>query len=115
MIRKRPIGVHHSLALTLVFVTFDLTPCLADAIDGDWCRGPASFHIQGPQIRTPSGMDLTGSYARHTFHYLAPQGDADAGTEFFMRLMNEETVLLVRHKDNKDGPVETWMRCKPVS
>jgi len=90
-------------------------PAFADAIDGDWCSGAANLHIAGPAIRIASGKDMVGDYSRHSFHYLSPAGETDAGTEFFMRLMNEETMFLVRHVGGKDGPVETWLRCKPVS
>lgn len=90
-------------------------PALADRIDGDWCNGPASLHIDGPAIRTPSGKDMAGDYARHAFHYLAPAGDKDAGAEIFMRLMSEDEMQLMRRMGTADGPVELWQRCKPVS
>jgi len=110
----RSIGLLSSLVIVMVSA-LAATPAFADAIDGDWCNGAASFHIQGPAIRTPAGKDMTGDYGRHSFHYLAPAGEKDAGAEILMRLMNEETVFLVRRVNGADSPVETWMRCKPVS
>jgi hypothetical protein len=98
-------------ALTLIFVT----PALADKIDGDWCHDAENFHIDGSAIRTPGGRDITGDYSRHAFQYLAPDGEKDAGAQILMRLMNEETVLLIRRVSGTDSPVETWIRCKPVS
>jgi hypothetical protein len=91
------------------------TAAWADKIDGDWCLGASSFHIEGPAIRTPAGRDMTGDYTRHAFHYLSPGGEKDAGAEIFMRLMNEETVYLTRQLSGAESPVETWTRCKPVS
>jgi len=104
-----------SFTLVAALVAISATPALADAIDGDWCNGAASFHIQGPAIRTPAGKDITGDYGRHSFHYLAPAGEKDAGADVLMRLMNEETVFLVRRVGGTDSPVETWLRCKPIS
>jgi hypothetical protein len=87
----------------------------ADAIDGDWCFNAASLHIQGPDIRTPAGKDIKGDYNRHAFHYVAPAGEKDAGAEVFMRLMNEESMLLMRRSGGADSPIESWSRCKPIS
>ena len=90
-------------------------PALADAIDGDWCDGAANFHIQGPAIRTPAGKNITGDYSRHAFHYLAPAGEKDAGADVMMRLLNEDTLDLLRRVGGADGPIEIWKRCQPVS
>ena len=90
-------------------------PAVADAIDGDWCYGAANFHIEGPAIRTPGGKDITGDYSRHAFHYLAPPGEKDAGADVMMRLLNEDTLDLMRRTGAGDSPVETWNRCKPIS
>ena len=90
-------------------------PALADAIDGDWCNGPASLHIAGPALRTPGGKDMTGDYERYAFHYLAPDGEKDAGAEVMIRLMSEEEMVLMRRIGGADSPLETWKRCQPVS
>ncbi len=83
----------------------------ADAIDGDWCFGTLNLNIQGPRIRMPSGAEMTGSYTRHTFAYVAPATDAGAGTAIDMRLLGEEHMELSRN----GAPPEVWRRCKPTS
>jgi hypothetical protein len=108
-------SIRWALALGCVLAGFAATPAFADKIDGDWCNGAANFHIDGPAIRTPAGKDMTGDYSRHSFHYTSPDGEKDVGAEIYMRLMNEETVFLTRRVGGTDGPVETWIRCKPIS
>jgi hypothetical protein len=83
----------------------------ADAIDGQWCLGASHFEINGPNIRTPGGNQLTGNYDRHGFTYTVPANEEGAGTQIAMVLLNEETVRLTRGVSTP----ETWKRCKPVS
>ncbi len=90
-------------------------PALADAIDGDWCNGISSLQINGPAIRTPGGKDITGTYSRHAFRYIAPAGDRDAGAEVLMRLLGEQEMLLMRRIGGTESPAESWKRCQPVS
>ena len=86
-------------------------PARADAIDGQGCFGASHFEINGPNIRTPGGNQITGNYDRHGFEYVVPQNEEGAGTQIVMVLLNEETVRLTR---GTSAP-ETWRRCKPVS
>jgi hypothetical protein len=88
------------------------SPARADAIDGQWCLGAKSFVIDGPNIRTPSGIQLSGSYDRHGFEYVVPAGEPDAGMQIVMLLVNEEAVRLTR---GSAVPPEIWRRCKPIS
>lgn len=90
-------------------------PAWADAIDGDWCNGPASLHIAGSALRTPGGLDMTGDYDRHAFHYVAPTGEKDAGADVSMHLLSEDEMVLVRRVGGADSPTESWKRCQPVS
>jgi hypothetical protein len=90
-------------------------PAFADAIDGDWCNGPASLRIEGPAIHTPGGKDMTGDYDRHAFHYIVPAGEKDAGADVMIQLMNDYEMVLVHRIGGADGPLETWKRCQPVS
>lgn len=83
----------------------------ADAIDGEWCLGPAHFAIDGPNILTPGGNRILGNYSRHGFSYVVPANEPGAGGEIDMVLLNEETVRLTR----KDQAPEIWRRCKPTS
>jgi hypothetical protein len=86
-------------------------PVHADAIDGQWCLGSSHFEIHGPNIRTPGGNEIIGNCHRHSFTYLVPTNEQDAGTEIVMVLLNEETVQLTRGSSTP----ETWRRCKPTS
>lgn len=100
-------------ALGVVVLSVD--PVRADAIDGDWCFGAQHLNIRGPSIRTPGGTQMSGTYDRHNFFYLAPPGEADAGSEVSMRLNSDEMMTLVRKLGSTSGQAETWRRCKPVS
>lgn len=87
----------------------------ADAIDGDWC-GPDGRHLEihGPRIITPAGNQHTGDYTRHSFAYVVPASEKDAGATVSMRLLNEEMVSIT---PRPGAPAETWLRCKsrPIS
>ena len=87
------------------------SPALADAIDGDWCapEGGKSLSIDGPMIRTPGGKTIRGSYSRHNFSYIAPDGDPEPGAAIDMQLMGEMRVrVMVR-----GGTDSIWRRCPP--
>ena len=99
------------LVLGCVVLVAGACPARADAIDGQWCFGASHFEINGPNIRTPGGNQITGNYDRHGFEYVVPQNEEGAGTQIVMVLLNEETVRLTR---GTSAP-ETWKRCKPVS
>lgn len=88
-------------------------PALADRIDGEWCFAALSLTIDGPSIRTPGGSQINGNYSRHAFSYVVPSTEPEAGSEIDMRLLNEETMTLVRRNVTK--PEETWRRCKVTS
>ena len=105
------------LRAVLVFAALGLTaaPALADAIDGDWCNGPSSLRIDGPDIHTPGGRDIKGDYDRHAFHYVVPVGEQGEGAEILIQLMNDYEMILVRRLAGADSPAETWKRCQPVS
>ena len=81
-------------------------PARAEAIDGQWCLGASHFEINGPNIRTPGGKDITGEYNRHGFRYVVPVNEEGAGTQIMMVLLNEETMHLTR---GTSAP-ETWKR-----
>jgi hypothetical protein len=91
----------------------------ADVIDGEWCTTDGRLHvtIRGPSIVTPGGKALDGDYTRHSFTYLSPEREPDAGAKIFMVLLNEETM---RSRAGAAPTGETgdrmWNRCKrPVS
>lgn len=91
----------------------------ADAIDGDWCRGAGRhFSIKGPEIVTPGGTRLNGTYGRHSFAYVVPQPEPGAGRTVFMALVNEQTVYVRLDEmpaSATDSAVEVWRRCTPAT
>jgi hypothetical protein len=99
------------LLMSCVALVIGASPAHADAIDGQWCLGGSHFEINGPNIRTPGGNEMTGEYNRHGFRYVVPANEQGAGTQIVMVLLNEETMHLTR---GASAP-ETWKRCKPVS
>lgn len=98
-----------SFALTVLVA--GTLPALADAIDGDWCspEGGKHIRIEGPNIRTPGGKDITGQYGRHDFTYVAPAGDPAPGVTIEMRLMGEHAVRVTE----RGGTSAVWKRCPP--
>src|SRR5258708_33647339 len=68
----------------------------ADVIDGDWCATTDARHmsIKGPEIVTPGGTRMQGNYTRHSFLYVVPPAEPDAGQTVAMILVNEESVDL---------------------
>lgn len=116
----RPAGRRHAGLVIAALLTAGLaaSPALADSIDGDWCHDQQSLSIVGASLRTPGGRSITGDYDRHAFRYLAPAGEADAGMEILMSLLNEETMRLWRRPAGSTelpGEGETWTRCQPIS
>ena len=83
---------------------------LADAIDGNWCHNDGRrFSIRGPEIVTPGGKRMEGTYSRHAFNYMIPM--PEAGETIFMTLADENTVYLRRGEAS--AAQETWVRCGP--
>jgi hypothetical protein len=89
----------------------------ADAIDGEWCYTDGRhMAIQGPRIVTPGGTEMKGDYGRHSFSYIVPEGEPDAGRGISMILVDEYTVHLRADADPAGATppeVEVWRRCTP--
>jgi hypothetical protein len=87
----------------------------ADVIDGEWCHADGrQMSIKGPNIVTPAGAHLAGDYTRHSFTYVVPASEANAGQIVAMILVNEETVNLRIGADASlaaQAPVQVWHRC----
>lgn len=100
---------------------FVLTACpaLADAIDGNWCNGMKRLEISGPEIVTPGGNKIQGSYGRHDFSYTVPAGEPGAGATVDMDLMGDDDIRLWpkgRAPDPVKAGAQMWKRCAaPVS
>ncbi len=84
----------------------------ADAIDGNWChREVGRMSIQGPEIVTPGGTQMQGTYGRHSFSYVVPAAEPGAGTQIFMVLVDEYTVPLTNGETTSSQPPQVWRRC----
>ena len=85
----------------------------ADAIDGHWCfTDGRRISISGPDVVTPGGKRMTGDYGRHSFAYLAPDGETGAGSTVFMVQLNEETIWVrIGTPPSAAADSETWRRC----
>jgi hypothetical protein len=92
------------------------TAALADAIDGDWCNLDGShLRIEGPRIELAPGQFLKGKYNRHTFSYVAPNGDPEAGAEIMFVLRSEEEMRRMRTPDAMPEHEDIWRRCEATS
>src|SRR5438067_293344 len=114
MVRMRLIGL---VGLFAVFLCLGRAGARADVIDGDWCYSTnRDLTIKGPSIVTPGGHALTGDYTRHSFSYVVPPSEPDAGKTVNMTLINEETVNVRLEAGGTPGPIQVWRRCAgPVS
>ena len=84
----------------------------ADAIDGNWCHGEAGrMSIRGPEIVTPGGTQMQGTYGRHSFSYVVPAAEPGAGATLFMVLINDETVHLTVGENTANEAPQIWRRC----
>jgi hypothetical protein len=113
--RTEDIMQRYALPMTLL-VTSLSAAAHADAIDGDWCNLDGShLRIEGPRIELAPGQFLEGKYNRHTFSYVAPNGDPEAGAEIMFVLRSEEEMRRVRVPDAKPEHADLWRRCSATS
>jgi hypothetical protein len=88
-----------------------VSPAVADAIDGDWCRADGKrMSIRGPAIITPGGQQTNGNYTRHFFSYVIPSGEAGAGATVNIQLLSD---YLAHARQDPDVTVQEWRRCQP--
>jgi len=91
-------------------------PACADVIDGDWCADDGrTITIDGPQIRIPSGKQITGEYSRHVFRYVGPIGDPEEAHDVRMQQWSDDDLRINRIVDGEAWPEEVWHRCKPIA
>jgi hypothetical protein len=85
------------------------SPAIADAIDGDWCspNDELSLSINGSNLTTPMGNQITGTYSRHAFSYTIPEGEPNTGAAVSMRMLNDDEVS----HSLAGGAPEIWRRC----
>jgi len=97
-------------ALALACTLAAALPAKADAIDGSWCDTKGEFfEIRGNSITTPGGRQLSGTYTRHTFVYVAPQGERASGRTINLALVDDETLHLLIEEEGQS--IEVWRRC----
>ena len=99
-----------AILAVLLLAAIAPSPAKADRIDGNWCWGLKHLSIDGPNIVTPGGTNMTGEYDRHGFQYVVPYGEPDPGATITMAQMHEELMRL--SSSAKPGAVEDWTRCK---
>jgi hypothetical protein len=112
------IRVVFPMALVLaISVLSSATAVRADQIDGEWCRANRSLSIDGPRMVTPGGQKIRGEYHRHGFHYIAPDGEHDAGSDITISQLSDDEMQLVRKAPGKPkpGPAASWHRCRVTS
>lgn len=106
---------HFAFAGTLVAaVGLSSLPARADSIDGNWCNaaGTKQMQIAGTMIVTPGGRKLEGRYARHSFTYVASEGEAAApGATVVLQLVHENQI----RSGGGDQPADVWHRCENTS
>ena len=89
-------------------------PARADSIDGNWCNaaGTRQMQIEGTMIVTPGGRRLEGRYARHSFTYVASEGEAASpGATVVLQLVHENQI----RSGGGDQPADVWHRCANTS
>lgn len=97
------------IAAALMVLVMASGPAVADRIDGNWCsRDGRNMTIDGPKIRTPGGMVMTGEYDRHGFRYVVPEGEPGAGVTVTMVQLDDQTINV---HAGKDPAVHVWNRC----
>lgn len=83
----------------------------ADAIDGAWCSPEGrKLFIEGRTLTLWNGRIIEGEYGRHSFRFIAPDGDPDAGTGLLLTLYGETEM----HFSRPTG-TDIWKRCELVS
>jgi hypothetical protein len=100
-------------ALALLGMAASMGPAVADSIDGNWCNaaGTRQMQIAGTSIVTPGGRKIEGRYARHSFTYAAPEGEAAPGATVVLQLLHENQI----RSGGGDQPVDLWHRCEQTS
>ena len=92
------------------------TAAYADQIDGTWCTGAATrVEINGPKISLGGKLAFDGTYTRHKFIYIVPEGEAHAGDKVYMQVLGDEDMSSFTIKDNHPVDPLDWKRCQATS
>ena len=104
-------------ALVVAFLSIGVNAAYADASDGDWCNevDGARLRIDGPMIALPAGQTIIGNYERHTFSYVAPPGDLEAGASIQFVMRSENQMRRIREPNVMPEHEDLWRRCQPIS
>ena len=107
------------IACVVVAVASYAGSARADQIDGNWCfKDGRTLSINGSKIVTPGGNSITGDYTRHSFAYVVPGSETNAGAMVAMRQLNEMTIQVTEETAAGSGqttPVQVWKRCTPTT
>lgn len=105
------------VALLIAFVVLGISSVRADAIDGDWCNEVDGSHlrIDGSTIELGSGQIVTGTYSRHAFSYVSPEGAPEAGATIDFVQRSESQMRRVRGKNAMPEHEDLYRRCEPTS
>ncbi|MEQ9490272.1 MAG: hypothetical protein RIM72_14895 [Alphaproteobacteria bacterium] len=105
-------------ALAALLAVFNAVGVQASSIDGAWC-GPSGDRIviDGKSVTTPGGQSATGKDKGRAFRFTLPDGEAGAGTEFWLEPEPDGRLRVSRLRDSTIGPPphDAWTRCDPVS
>ena len=92
------------------------TVAYADRIDGTWCTGAAMrVEINGPKISLGGKPAVDGTYTRHQFIYIVPDGEEHAGDKVYMQVLGDEDMSSYTVKENKAVDPLDWKRCQATS
>jgi hypothetical protein len=123
--RKEPLTqdigamVHHAIRMLtatagLALLCVSGTSARADVIDGDWCHADGKrMSIHGPEIMTPGGKQTRGDYARHSFVYVIPAGEAGSGETVSIILRSE--YFAQSRQGGDTAPWQDWKRCSATT
>ena len=114
---RKPTRIAAAACLALLLLGALAPAARADQIDGEWCNAGRNFKIEGPNIRTYGGTNMTGDYNRHGFRYTVPANEPEAGSEIIMTLRGEELLDLFKQPKGakENGAPESWRRCRVTS
>jgi hypothetical protein len=77
---------------------------------GGWCSEDGRHCLSRAQkIITPNGTRMEGVYSLHSFLYVIPSNEAQAGQEVSMQLLNETAVNA--RVGAPTAPSKVWRRC----
>jgi len=94
-------------------------PVLADQIDGMWCKPNSNerMTIDGTQVMTPEGNEVTARYTRHAIEYDVPEGERHIGGRIHAEQLDDNRIDVSRSRRVQPEPPahDIWTRCEDIS